>query len=235
MLRDAGHGDYDHHESVLTQILEAFGIGRGVLGLASNQALHPVLRFPAVYVWLSALISLVGTSLIARGASGVVARYLQMGQIASMSRERLIGATGVAVFTIDETSGVADVYDAVGTVHRVTCHTREGSALLLSARPSWSQTTRSQRADTSWRRTRLQITLSIGRCRYDGVLFVLIGALLIFAPIYLGWAWTQTLVSSIVGVVVMFLPRSPWRSSGSISSPRRTLPTCARAGAARTC
>lgn len=147
---DAGHGDYDHHESVLTQILEAFGIGRGVpisvmlpfcmmlwgvLGLVSNQALHPVLRFPAVYVWLSALVSLVGTSLIARGASGVVARYLQMGQSASMSRERLIGATGVAVFTIDETSGVADVYDAVGTVHRVTCHTREGSTPIAVGTP----------------------------------------------------------------------------------------------------
>jgi len=36
------------------------------------------------------------------------------------------------------------------------------------------------------------------------LLFVLIGALLVFAPFYLGWEWTQTLVSSIVGVVVMF-------------------------------
>lgn len=36
------------------------------------------------------------------------------------------------------------------------------------------------------------------------LLFVLIGALLIFAPFYLGLAWTQTLVSSITGVVVMF-------------------------------
>lgn len=139
---NASHGGNNHHESVLTQILEAFGIGRGVpisvmlpfcmmlwgvLGLASNQALHPLLRFPATYVWLSALISLVGTSLIARGLSGVVARYLQMGQVPSVSRERLIGATGVAVFTIDERGGVADVHDTVGTVHRITCHAREGS------------------------------------------------------------------------------------------------------------
>lgn len=139
---NANHGYHDHHESVLTQILEAFGIGRGVpisvmlpfcmmlwgvLGLVSNQALHPLLRLPAIYVWISALISLFGTSLIARGMSGVVARYLQMGQAPSVSRERLIGATGVAVFTIDERGGVADVHDTVGTVHRIICHAREGS------------------------------------------------------------------------------------------------------------
>lgn len=34
--------------------------------------------------------------------------------------------------------------------------------------------------------------------------FVLIGALLVFAPFYMGWEWTQTLISSIVGVVMMF-------------------------------
>lgn len=147
---EAGHGNHDHHESVFTQILEAFGIGRGVpisvmlpfcmmlwgvLGLASNQALHPLLRFPAVYVWLSALLSLFGTSLIARGMSGVVARYLQMGQVPNVSRERLVGATGVAVFTIDEQSGVADVHDSVGTVHRITCHVREGNSALPAGTP----------------------------------------------------------------------------------------------------
>lgn len=147
---EAGHGNHNHHESVLTQILEAFGIGRGVpisvmlpfcmmlwgvLGLASNQALHPLLRFPAVYVWLSALLSLLGTSFIARGMSGIVARYLQMGQVADVSRERLVGATGVAVFSIDERGGVADVRDTVGTVHRITCHVREGGAPLPAGTP----------------------------------------------------------------------------------------------------
>ncbi len=147
---EGAHGNHNHHESVITQILEAFGIGRGVpisvmlpfcmmlwgvLGLVSNQALHPVLRFPAIYAWISAGISLVGTSLIARSISGVVARYLQMGQVPGTSRERLIGATGVAVFTIDERGGVADVYDPVGTVHRITCHAREGSAPIAIGTP----------------------------------------------------------------------------------------------------
>jgi membrane protein implicated in regulation of membrane protease activity len=148
--QEAGQGNHNHHESVFTQILEAFGIGRGVpisvmlpfcmmlwgvLGLASNQALHPLLRFPAVYVWISALLSLFGTSLVARGMSGVVARYLQMGQVPNVSRERLVGATGVAVFTIDERGGVADVHDAVGTVHRITCHVREGNPPLPAGSP----------------------------------------------------------------------------------------------------
>ncbi|MGQ9487160.1 MAG: hypothetical protein ACUVRT_07450 [Armatimonadota bacterium] len=139
---EAGSGNHNHHESVITQILEAFGIGRGVpisvmlpfcmmlwgvLGLVSNQALYPLLRLPAIYVWISALISTAGTSLIARGMSGVVARYLHIGQVSGISRERLIGATGVAVFTIDERGGVADIHDTVGTVHRITCHTREGN------------------------------------------------------------------------------------------------------------
>lgn len=147
---EAGHGNRNHHESVFTQILEAFGIGRGVpisvmlpfcmmlwgvLGLASNQALHPLLRFPAIYVWVSALLSLFGTSLIARGMSGVVARYLQMGQVPNMSRERLIGATGVAVFTVDDRSGVADVHDTVGTVHRISCHVPEGKPPLPAGTP----------------------------------------------------------------------------------------------------
>lgn len=150
---DAEHADettHDHHESVLTQILEAFGIGRGVpisvmlpfcmmlwgvLGLVSNQALHPLLRFPAVYVWISVLLSLLGTSLLARGLSGVVARYLQMGQVANMSRERLIGATGIAVFTIDERGGVADVHDRVGTIHRIPCRVREHATPLPAGTP----------------------------------------------------------------------------------------------------
>lgn len=147
---ETGHGNHNHHESVFTQILEAFGIGRGVpisvmlpfcmmlwgvLGLASNQALHPLLRFPAIYVWISALLSLFGTSLVARGMSGVVARYLQMGQVPNVSRERLVGATGVAVFTIDARSGVADVRDSIGTVHRIACHVREGSPPLPAGSP----------------------------------------------------------------------------------------------------
>ncbi|MCS6830499.1 MAG: YqiJ family protein [bacterium] len=144
------HEAGNHHESVLTQILEAFGIGRGVpisvmlpfcmmlwgvLGLASNQALHPLLRFPAVYVWVSMALSLFGTSLIARGMSRVVARYLQMGQVTNVSRERLVGATGVAVFAIDERGGVADVRDTVGTVHRISCRVQEGSDPLPAGTP----------------------------------------------------------------------------------------------------
>lgn len=140
----------NHHDSVLTQILEAFGIGRGVpisvmlpfcmmlwgvLGLASNQALHPLLRFPAIYVWVSVLLSLLGTSFIARGMSGVAARYLQMGQAPNISRERLVGATGVAVFPVDAHSGVADVHDPVGTVHRITCRIREGNPPLPAGTP----------------------------------------------------------------------------------------------------
>lgn len=139
-----------HHESFLTQLLEAFGIGRGVpvsvmlpfclmlwgvLGLVSNQALQPLLRFPAVYVWVSMALSLVGTSLIARSVSGVVARYLQMGQVPSISRERLIGATGTAVFAIDSQSGVADVRDTVGTVHRILCRVRPGSPPIPAGSP----------------------------------------------------------------------------------------------------
>lgn len=147
---DAEHGQHNHHESVFSQILEAFGIGRGVpisvmlpfcmmlwgvLGLASNQALHPIMRFPAIYVWISALVSLVGTSLIARGVSGVVARYLQMGYTPSTSREWLIGATGIAVFVINGRGGVADVRDQAGTVHRITCCVREGNAAIPAGTP----------------------------------------------------------------------------------------------------
>jgi len=147
---DDAHATHNHHESLLTQILEAFGIGRGVpisvmlpfcmmlwgvLGLVSNQALHPLLRLPAVYVWISVLVSLLGTSLLARGLSSVVARYLQMGQVANTSRERLIGATGVAVFTIDHRSGVADVRDSGGTVHRITCRVSEEETPLPAGTP----------------------------------------------------------------------------------------------------
>lgn len=146
---EAGHHNH-HHESLLTQLLEAFGIGRGVpvsvmlpfclmlwgvLGLVSNQALQPLLRFPAVYVWVSMALSLVGTSLIARSVSGVVARSLQMGQVPSVSRERLIGATGTAVFAIDSQGGVADVRDTVGTVHRIPCRVRPGNPPIPAGSP----------------------------------------------------------------------------------------------------
>jgi len=147
-LHDAYAGE--QHESVLTQLLEAFGIGRGVpisvmlpfcmvlwgvLGLVSNQALHPILRVPALYVWVSMTISLLGTSLMARGLSSVIGRFLQAGQVPSTSRERLIGATGVAVFTIDQRSGVADVHDWVGTVHRISCRVSAQSAPIAAGTP----------------------------------------------------------------------------------------------------
>ncbi len=143
-------GDGDHHESLLTQLLEAFGIGRGVpisvmlpfcmmlwgvLGLVSNQALHPILRLPALYVWLSMVISLMGTSLIARGVAGTVGRILQAGQVSGVSRERLIGATGVAVFPIDRQGGVADVRDTVGTVHRIACRVAEHGSPIAAGTP----------------------------------------------------------------------------------------------------
>lgn len=111
----------------LTLVLELFCIGWGVFGLIANSVLEPLLRQPLLFVWPAAAVALVGSTLLTRGTSRLVARYLPREQTAALSRRELEGLVGQVIYSVDQRSGLVHVRDRYGALHQLAGRTDTGT------------------------------------------------------------------------------------------------------------
>lgn len=136
--QDSSHGEGDHHHAVtgdkllvllglnrvpVTLIIGVFMLFWGAFGLVLNRALEGSLRYPAVYIWPSMLVTLVLTIVLTRITAAVVARVMPGTESYATRRTGLIGLLGHAVYKVTESSGTVNVKDTYGTVHRVQAKT----------------------------------------------------------------------------------------------------------------
>lgn len=142
---DTSHAHGSHAESKETPLswkaLQLFGIGAGLpitlaipmlmvlwggIGLLTNQALEPLLRFPALFVPVSAGLSLMVMMFTGRTAARLARRLLNNRRPTAVRRGGLVGCEGYAVYTITSEGGVAQVRDPFGNRHRIVCRTLPG-------------------------------------------------------------------------------------------------------------
>jgi hypothetical protein len=137
---DAGEAHGSFHATALGWL----GVGRVPLSLvarvlmltwgAAGLATNAVLRDHAASGWAAARVSLpvaLGVSLgVTRALVMFVARFLPLNETAARPRRVLVGCVGEAIFTINESFGMAAVRDDAGDLHQVACRTGPGVAAI---------------------------------------------------------------------------------------------------------
>lgn len=135
----ADHTGDDH--SSLLDFVKVFGVGTGVpitvllptlmmvwgiVGLGMNQLLQPLLKLPALYAPLSAVLAVGGMALFGQLAGFVARRLGLFDTTPAPTRHDLVGCSGYAVYSITETEGTANIKSHTGDILRVSCRTHPG-------------------------------------------------------------------------------------------------------------
>ena len=134
------HGAQTGGGSAMFDALSAvFGLGRaplsillmilmlawGFFGFLANLTLFPKVEPPVTKVWtLSVPLALVGGLLTTRIIAGLVGRYLPTHESYALRRHELLGATGEALYDIDQTFGMVAVRDSNHDLFQVPCRVR---------------------------------------------------------------------------------------------------------------
>lgn len=138
---DIGDADADadadgDNSNIFAQALSFFGLGQGVpmsvmlpillivngaSGLLINQLLEPWLKLPLLFFPFALGVSFFLTAFLGQSLANLLRRVLK-GKASSIGSSGLVGATGKAVYAINEQSGVAHVKDPFGNIHRISCH-----------------------------------------------------------------------------------------------------------------
>lgn len=138
---DMGDADADadanaENSNIFAQVLSFFGLGQGVpmsvmlpillivngaSGLLINQLLEPWLKLPLLFFPFALGVSFFLTAFLGQSLANLLRRVLK-GKASSIGSSGLVGATGKAVYAINQQSGVAHVKDPFGNIHRISCH-----------------------------------------------------------------------------------------------------------------
>jgi len=96
----------------------------GVIGFCSNQILRERIADPARIGLISMAVALVGSLLVTRGTTRIVARVLPDGETYAVRRHELLGGVGLAVSAINASFGLVAVHDEHGHLFQVPARTR---------------------------------------------------------------------------------------------------------------
>jgi hypothetical protein len=133
----------------LGALLRFFGVGRvplsvllmvlffawGFLGVSANALLRDSPIGGAEPWQVSLPVALVGSALVGRGASGILARWLPTTETYAREKAALVGRPGEAVLRVDERFGLAAIRDARGNGHQVACRVYHGAPPIEKGRP----------------------------------------------------------------------------------------------------
>lgn len=86
-----------------------------------NKLLQPVLREPFIFVWISIAGSFLVSAAVTRLAGKFISKYMPLSETYAKGREELVGCEGEAIYKVTLESGMAQVYDERGTLHRIYC------------------------------------------------------------------------------------------------------------------
>ena len=135
---EAGHGAGGSSTSSIFAAMTWLGIGRvpvsivllvlmlswGVIGFCSNQVLRQRIAEPARIGFISIAVALVGSALVTRVTTRLVATVLPDGESYAVRRHELLGSVGKAVSAINASFGLVAVHDEHGHLFQVPARTR---------------------------------------------------------------------------------------------------------------
>lgn len=136
------HGDHDSHavgeQSFYALALSWLGVGRvplslllivfmliwGVAGFVTNAMMVPRSGWDAGKISLP--LALVCSVLVTRSVVMLMGRYMPLNETSAQPRRALVGRVGEALFTIDQSFGMAILRDANASLQQVACRVGQG-------------------------------------------------------------------------------------------------------------
>ncbi len=111
----------------VTLIFQIFFLSWGISGWILNVLLRPILQQPWLFIWISMAGALIISALITRTTGKLIWRYAPLSETYATHREELIGRDGEAIYAITQQSGMAQIYDERGSLHRIYCRVEPGA------------------------------------------------------------------------------------------------------------
>jgi membrane protein implicated in regulation of membrane protease activity len=133
LLGDAGRhllGFFGVGRAPLTLVLASLMLGWGLLGLAANELLRPLLGDPARFIGLSLAIAAIGSLLGAKLFAEFSARVMPKDESYAIKREGLLGLTGTVVYPVTVSAGRVHVRDRHRTLHQLSARVAPGQPLI---------------------------------------------------------------------------------------------------------
>jgi hypothetical protein len=142
VVGEGGHaaGGEPHQPGGMLQLLSLVGVGRiplslllmsfcflwALLGWLANQVFGAILRVPALFIWPSLAVTLLGSILLTRYLAIGLARVMPATESYGVGRRQLVGRLADARYPISETAGTAQLHDQYGTLQEVPVRVRPG-------------------------------------------------------------------------------------------------------------
>lgn len=119
--------------SGLAHVLSLFGIGRaplslllvsfsflwGMLGWLANSAFSSFIASPAIFIWPSVAVALVGSLLLTRLLASGLHRFMPATETYAISNRQLVGRLASVRYAVSDRNGTAQLYDDQGRLHEV--------------------------------------------------------------------------------------------------------------------
>jgi hypothetical protein len=140
---DAAHAAHAAGEPFLGA-LSLIGVGRvplslvlmsvcflwGFFGWAGNQVFRSLLGSPALFIWPSLALALVGSTALTRVLAGGLGRLLPAKESYGASARELVGRIASVRYPLSESRGSVQLYDAFGALHDVPARVLPGEAAI---------------------------------------------------------------------------------------------------------
>jgi hypothetical protein len=135
-----GHDGGDPTQSVLSLIgvgriplslvLMSFAFLWGFFGWVGNLVFGAMLPSPALFIWPSLLLALVGAALLTRFLAFGLGRLLPATESYGAGARELVGRIADVRYPLTETSGTVQLYDKFGSLHEVAARVPPGEAAI---------------------------------------------------------------------------------------------------------
>lgn len=143
MPDDFGH-DAGHDTDPFRGALSLIGVGRiplslvlmsffflwGFFGWVGNQVFGSLLPSPALFIWPSLAVALIGAGAFTRLLAMRLGRLMPSTESYGASTRELVGRIADVRYAVTETSGTVQLYDAYGTMHEVPARVMPGEPAI---------------------------------------------------------------------------------------------------------
>jgi hypothetical protein len=118
----------------LSLVLMSFFFLWGFFGWAANQIFSSVLPSPALFIWPSLAVALVGAGAFTRLLAVRLGRLMPSTESYGASTRELVGRIADVRYALTETSGTVQLYDQYGTMYEVSARVMPGEAPIPSGK-----------------------------------------------------------------------------------------------------
>ena len=116
----------------LSLVLMSFFFLWGFFGWVANQVFSSVLPLPALFIWPSLAVALVGAGAFTRFLAVRLGRVMPSTESYGASSSELVGRIADVRYALTETSGTVQLYDRYGTIYEVPARVMPGESPIPS-------------------------------------------------------------------------------------------------------